>query len=42
VLEEPETELVPDKDDLVESHADGGESVIDNVLDVLGGEIVGD
>ena len=40
--EHPETAIVPDKDDLVESHADSGESVIDNVLDVLGGEIVGD
>jgi DNA polymerase-3 subunit gamma/tau len=42
VAKEPETEVVPDKDDLVESHANGAESVIDNVLDVLGGEIVGD
>jgi DNA polymerase-3 subunit gamma/tau len=42
VAKEPETEVVPDKDDLVESHPNGGESVIDNVLDVLGGEIVGD
>jgi DNA polymerase-3 subunit gamma/tau len=40
--EQPETEVVPDKDDLAESHAGGEPNVIDNVLDVLGGEIVGD
>jgi hypothetical protein len=40
--EEPETVRAPDKDDLAESHAGGEPNVIDNVLDVLGGEIVGD
>ena len=37
-----EVEVVPDKDDLVESQSDGDSDVIDNVLGVLGGEIVGD
>ena len=40
--EEPETARAPDKDDLAESQGDGETSVLDNVLDVLGGEIVGD
>lgn len=40
--ERAEIEVVPDKDDLVESHDEGDSNVIDNVLDVLGGEIVGD
>jgi DNA polymerase-3 subunit gamma/tau len=39
--ERPELEVVPDKDDLVESHDKGDSNVIDTVLDVLGGEIVG-
>jgi len=37
-----EVERVPDKDDLAEASSDSGTTVIDNVLDVLGGEIVGD
>lgn len=41
-VEAAEAEVVPDKDDLAESSNKGGEDVIDNVLDVLGGEIVGD
>ncbi len=36
-----EVEVVPDKDDLVESHESDDSNVVDNVLDVLGGEIVG-
>jgi DNA polymerase-3 subunit gamma/tau len=39
--ERTEVEVVPDKDTLVESHDEGDSNVIDNVLDVLGGEIVG-
>jgi DNA polymerase-3 subunit gamma/tau len=38
---EVEPERVPDKDDLVEA-TDDGTDVVSNVLDVLGGEIVGD
>ena len=37
-----DVERVPDKDDLAEASSDSGTTVIDNVLDVLGGEIVGD
>jgi DNA polymerase-3 subunit gamma/tau len=40
--EQPEVEVVPDKDDLAESNGDEAPDVITNVLDVLGGEIVGD
>jgi DNA polymerase-3 subunit gamma/tau len=40
--ERAEAEVVPDKDDLVESQSDGDSDVIDNVLGVLGGEIVRD
>jgi hypothetical protein len=38
--DETEVEVVPDKDDLVESQSDGDSDVIDNVLGVLGGKIV--
>jgi hypothetical protein len=37
-----EVERAPDKDDLREATGDTETTVIDNVLDVLGGEIVGD
>jgi hypothetical protein len=41
VTDHTAVEVVPDKDDLIESPSKGGSEVIDNVLDVLGGEIVG-
>ena len=41
VTDQTEVEVVPDKDDLIESQSKGDSEVIDNVLDVLGGEIVG-
>jgi len=41
VTDHTEVEVVPDKDDLIESPSKGDSEVIDNVLDVLGGEIVG-
>jgi DNA polymerase-3 subunit gamma/tau len=40
--EQSEVERAPDKDDLAEATGDTETTVIDNVLDVLGGEIVGD
>ena len=40
--EQPEVEVVPDKDDLAESNDGEEPDVVTNVLDVLGGEIVGD
>ncbi|MEN8042099.1 MAG: DNA polymerase III subunit gamma/tau [Actinomycetota bacterium] len=38
----PEDAVVPDKDDLVEADDDNATDIVSNVLDVLGGEIVGD
>ncbi len=40
--EESTHERVPDKDDLVEANDDDPSDALSNVLDVLGGEIVGD
>ena len=40
--EEPDVERAPNKDDLAESSSENELNVVDNVLDVLGGEIVGD
>jgi hypothetical protein len=39
---EREPQPVPDKDDLVEATGNEESDVVSNVLDVLGGEIVGD
>lgn len=40
--EESMQERVPDKEDLIEAKDDGSSDALSNVLDVLGGEIVGD
>jgi DNA polymerase-3 subunit gamma/tau len=40
--EEPDVERAPNKDDLAEASSENELNVVDNVLDVLGGEIVGD